>query len=148
MEQSDDQAGGGPTKHTGSCHCGAVRYEVEVDLEKGGSRCNCTVCTKTAIMGSIVKPEAFRLLAGEESLGEYVWGGKISRRFFCTHCGIHCFARGYLEVVGGDYVSINLNTLDGVDPAALPVIYWDGRHNNWEAGPRPSPWPVGDPAAE
>ena len=42
------------------------------------------------------------------------------RRYFCKHCGIHCFGRGHLEVLGGDYVSINLNTLDDVDLGARP----------------------------
>ena len=26
--------------HTGGCHCGAIRYEVELDASRGG-RCNC-----------------------------------------------------------------------------------------------------------
>jgi hypothetical protein len=130
-----------PTKHRGSCHCGAVKFEVETDLATV-SRCNCTICTKTATTGTIVKPEAFTLLAGEAELGSYEWGGKTGRRFFCKHCAIHCFLRGHLEVLGGDYVSINVNALDDVDPRDLAVVYWDGRHNNWQSGPRPAPWPI------
>jgi hypothetical protein len=130
------------TKHTGSCHCGAVRFEVEGDLREGASRCNCSVCTKTAVTGRVVKPNAFRLVAGEDSLGTYEWGAKISKRFFCRHCGIHCFGRGHLAEIGGDYVSVNLNCIDGLDPSLLEVVYWDGRHNNWEAGPSKTPWPI------
>jgi hypothetical protein len=89
-----------------------------------------------------VKPSAFRTLAGDDALGEYEWGGKTSKRYFCAHCGIHAFGRGHLAEVGGDYVAINANCLDGVDPNTLDVIYWDGRHNNWEAGPRKQPWPI------
>ena len=37
---------------------------------------------------------------------------------------------------------MNLNTLEGVDPSTIDVLYWDGRHNNWEAGPRATPWPI------
>ena len=126
----------------GGCHCGAVRFEVAVDLSRPGSRCNCTVCTKTAVTSAMVKPAAFTLLAGEEDLTSYVWGYQISRRFFCRRCGVHCFGRGFLEDVGGDYVSVNLNCLDDLDPSTLAIVYWDGRHGNWHAGTRSTPWPV------
>jgi hypothetical protein len=128
-------------KHTGGCHCGAVRYEVHVDPATG-ARCNCTICTKTAVLGGFAKPEAIVLVAGAESLSEYEWGAKISRRFFCKHCGIHCFGRGHLKELGGDYVSVNFNTLDDFDPAGVKVVYWDGRHDNWQAGARSTAWPV------
>ena len=129
-------------RRQGGCHCARVRFEVEVDLRSPASRCNCSICTKSAVTSYIVKPGAFRTLAGEDSLGEYEWGGKISKRYFCSHCGIHVFGRGHLAEVGGDYVSINANCLDEVDPNVLDVIYWDGRHNNWQGGPRKQPWPI------
>jgi hypothetical protein len=131
--------------HRGSCHCGAVRFQVDVDAGKG-SRCNCSICAKVGATGSVVKPGAFALLAGEDSLGTYVWGHKISTRFFCKHCGIHCFARGHLAELGGDYVSVNLNCLDDTELADMQVTYWDGRHDNWQAGTRSTPWPVLSPA--
>jgi hypothetical protein len=129
-------------KHQGGCHCGAVRFEVELEQGAAGTRCNCSICTKLSVLGAIAKPEAFKLLQGEEDLSEYVWGGKTGRRRFCKHCGVHCFAPGHLEQLGGDYVSVNLNTIDDLDPAQLSVIYWDGRHDNWQAGPRTTPWPI------
>src|SRR4051794_1277954 len=97
-------------KHQGSCHCGAVRFEVEVDAT-GGTRCNCTVCTKVGSVTTIVKPAAFTLLAGDGALGFYEWGFKTARRFFCKTCAVSCFVRGHLPEVGGDYVSVNLNCL-------------------------------------
>jgi hypothetical protein len=130
-----------PRAHTGSCHCGAVRFEARADA-RGASRCNCSTCTKTGITGGITKPDAFTLLSGEEALTAYEWGPKISKRFFCKHCGVHCFARGHLAEVGGDYVSVNFNCLDDVDLSAVELRYWDGRHNNWHAGTRDRPWPT------
>lgn len=128
--------------HPGSCHCGAVRFQVELPERPGGSRCNCTICFKTNVTGAIAKPEGFQLLAGADNLSTYAWGGKTARRYFCKTCGVHCFARGYLAEVGGDYVSINLNAIDDIEVAELPLVYWDGRHNNWYAGTRATPWPV------
>jgi hypothetical protein len=130
-----------PTHH-GSCHCGAVRFDVEVRLTAGAGRCNCSACTKIGPTAAIVKPHAFMLRSGEGSLSTYEWGAKISKRFFCKHCGVHVFARGHLEEIGGDYVSVNLNCVDGVELGELKIIYWDGRHDNWDGGPRNTPWPI------
>ena len=127
-------------RHRGTCHCGDVRFEVVVD-GTSGSKCNCTVCTKINGTGAMVKPDAFTLLSDESKLGTYVWGGKISTRYFCKNCGVHCFGRGHLAQLGGDYVSVNLNCLDDIDLRDVSVIFWDGRHNNWQAGPRKEPWP-------
>lgn len=129
-------------KHQGGCHCGAVRYEVELDASSG-SKCNCSVCTKISNLTAIAKPEALTVKADPAHLGMYEWGAKSGQRYFCKVCGIHCYGTGTLEQLGGAYVSVNLNTLDGVDPARINTIYFDGRHNNWMAGPRNTPWPIG-----
>lgn len=130
------------TKYAGTCHCGAIRYEVAIDLSEGVTQCNCSICTKVNALGRNVKPDAFQLLAGEEHLSAYEWGHKVAQRYFCKHCGVHCFARGHLAEIGGDFVSICINTLDGVEFRDLKVGYWDGRHNNWAAGMRDEPWPI------
>jgi hypothetical protein len=132
-----------PTRlHQGGCHCGAIRFEVALEPGFKGSRCNCSICAKTAMTGMNVKPHAFRLLSGEGDRGSYVWGGKVSTRYFCKHCGIHCYGEGHLEQIGGDFVSVNLNCIDELDVNELELVHWDGRHNNWMAGPRSSPWPL------
>jgi hypothetical protein len=129
-------------KHNGTCHCGAVQFEVELDADSSAGRCNCSVCTKVGAPNQLVKPIAFRLLEGAAQLTPYIWGGKISTRYFCKRCGVHCYGAGHLPEVGGDFVSINLNTLDDIDPSQLTIQYWDGRNNNWEAGPRATPYPI------
>lgn len=126
------------SKHTGGCHCGAVRFEVEIDTAIG-SVCNCTICTKTGWISRRVKPAAFKLRAGKAALSSYEWGGKVMQFTFCKRCGVQCFAPGHL---GGDFVTINLRCLDGFDPGQVELSYWDGRHDNWHAGPRDTPWPV------
>jgi hypothetical protein len=122
---------------TGSCHCGKVRIEADLDLSASSGRCNCSICAKLRAWTFIVKPQAVRLLAGEEDLSSYEWGAKISARRFCKHCGVHMFGRGYLEEVGGDFCSVNVAVLD-IEPAALaaiPVHYCDGLNNNWMSPP-------------
>jgi hypothetical protein len=137
--ESTTQAGA--QLHTGGCHCGAVRYEVKIDA-RNGSRCNCSICNKVAQLGGIVAPAAFKLLSGADNISEYAWGSKSARRVFCKTCGIHCFGHGHVKEIGGDFVSVNYNTLDDVDPIDVKITYWDGRHNNWQAGPRETPWRI------
>jgi len=117
----------------GSCHCGAVRFEADVDLAAGTIKCNCTFCTKVRMWEVHLKPEAFRLVAGADALATYRFGERFEHPF-CRHCGVRGFGFGYVEELGGDVVYLHLATLDDLPPAALaeaPIHYANGRENLW-----------------
>lgn len=121
------------TTYQGSCYCKRVRFEVELDLAKGTTRCNCTSCLKRRWWGVMAKPAAFRLLAGETDLVK--WRPAKGPGGFCKHCGVAAFAFGdAAEWNDGDYVSVNVACLDGLTPEmleAIPIVYLDGLHNTW-----------------
>jgi hypothetical protein len=122
--------------HRGSCHCGQVRFECELDLSEGSSRCNCSICTKQRFWKAIVKADDFRLLKGESALTEYLFGSNSIHHFFCSHCGIKTFGRAHEEELG-DFVAINVACLDATpeELAKVPITYQDGRNNKWESPP-------------
>lgn len=122
----------------GSCHCGAVKFRARIDLSKGTSKCNCSVCVKTRNWSVIIKPDAFELLSGENDLSDYQFSSKSFHHLFCKHCGVRPFGRGNLDAPGGEYIAPKVYCLDDLDPQELidaPVMYCDGLHNNWWESP-------------
>ncbi|MDB5860331.1 MAG: aldehyde-activating protein [Ramlibacter sp.] len=76
---------------TGSCHCGQVTYEAEVDPARV-SICNCTDCqvlSGSAYRVTVSAPaETFKLLTGRPKV--YVKtadSGNRRRHAFCPNCG-------------------------------------------------------------
>ena len=116
-------------RYLGSCHCGAVRFEVEANIDRV-TQCNCSVCTKKGILHHRVDEARFRLLSGAESLGTYQFGSRVAKHHFCTHCGIHTFTR---PRAAPELYTINVRCLDDYDleKEAPEVVHFNGR--NWEA---------------
>lgn len=117
----------------GSCHCGAVRFEVDADLAAGTLRCNCRICTKTRNWGVRVAPTAFRLLTPESELADYMSGPNVHWRF-CRTCGVRPFAHGEIPGFVPPFVSVQVATLDDAPPEALlsgPLTFCDGRADAW-----------------
>lgn len=111
--------------HAGSCQCGAVAFEAEVDVARP-IVCNCSRCRRLGSRLAFTAPESFRLLRGEEALTEYLFNRQVVRHQSCRICGIEPFAFGRTPD-GREMVAINVNCLDDVDPFALETHFHDGR---------------------
>ena len=101
---------------SGSCHCGAVHFEVSTELEPA-TRCNCSMCVrKGAAMSAPFATDKLRILSGEDALTVYQFNKRIARHYFCKHCGIYPFHQMARDK---NLWRVNLGCLDGVDPYAL-----------------------------
>ena len=121
----------------GSCHCGAVRYEADIDLLDGTIKCNCTVCTKMRFWAAVVPPSQFRLLEGAPALGEYRFHTRRDGHYFCRNCGINVFSTGESTRMGA-FVAVTVASLDDMpveELIAAPVRHIDGRNDNWTTPP-------------
>jgi len=102
---------------TGSCHCGAVRFEIESDFPEL-TTCDCSMCRRRGATMVKVHESHFRLLAGEEALTLYQFHTHTAKHYFCKVCGIYPFHR---KRVTPDFYGVNVACLDGFDPAGIPV---------------------------
>lgn len=111
--------------YSGSCHCGAVRYEVTLEPPAKAVACNCSICSRAGWLLAFVPQEAFRLLTSKEALTDYQFGKKTSHFPFCKTCGVRAFASG-TDNHGKGTVGVNLRCLVGLEATALPVETVDG----------------------
>lgn len=109
-------------KYVGSCHCQAVRFEIETDFLEL-TRCDCSICRRKNALMVKVHESKFRLRAGAESLTKYQFHTRTARHFFCKVCGIYPFHR---KRVMPDTLGINVFCLHDFDPAGIPVRQADG----------------------
>jgi hypothetical protein len=108
--------------HTGSCHCGAVQFEVDTDLEKTMD-CNCSHCAKKGAIWNFVDNADFRITKGEDELSTYQFNKKHIDHQFCKHCGTQPFGQSSTYGKAG----INVRCLDDVDISTLTPEQLDGK---------------------
>ncbi len=114
----------------GSCHCGAVRFEIHGDIH-GFKHCHCNTCRKihgTVYGSSALTPASgFRLVAGEDRLRHYE-SSPGKRRCFCENCGSHVFA--YQER-DPEIIILRLGTIDDLGPLTPVAHIWVSHRAPW-----------------
>ena len=103
--------------YRGSCHCGAVTFEIESDFPELTS-CDCSICRRKNALMVKVHESRFKLLTGEDSLSEYRFHTMTARHYFCKTCGIYPF---HSKRVTPDHFGVNVFCLHDFDPAGIPV---------------------------
>jgi len=117
-----------PIWRTGGCHCGAVRFQVELQSAVEAQQCNCSICQKVGFVHVIVPENRFRLIAGEDALALYTFNTGVAQHLFCRVCGVKSF---YRPRSNPDGWSVNARCLDFADDLNISIFAFDGL--NWEA---------------
>jgi hypothetical protein len=121
------------TNYQGSCHCGAVHFEVEAEIDHV-RECDCSICRRRGSLNFRVSREALRVLTGTDELSIYRWGSMTGEDYFCRTCGILPFRKpGALTAneradgrVEFDGWAVNVRCLQGVDFDNLPRLRIEG----------------------
>ncbi len=103
--------------YVGSCHCGAVKFEVETDVPEL-TMCDCSMCRRRNAVMVKVHESRFRLIAGEDVLTEYKFHTRTARHYFCKVCGIYPFHR---KRVTPDHFGVNVHCLEDFSVEGIPL---------------------------
>ena len=111
--------------HQGSCHCGAVTYDVTADITSA-LRCNCSHCQRKGLLLTFTPESSFTLKSGEGDLIKYNFNKHLIDHVFCKTCGVQSFAHGQ-DGEGNKMVAINVNCLENFDIDSIEIQKYDGR---------------------
>jgi hypothetical protein len=118
---------------TGSCHCGALRYEAEIDPAMIRV-CHCTDCQRfsgSAFRVSVrAMPGSLKLTAGApRTYTKTAESGKPSEQAFCEHCGSHVYG----TVPGSEprISNLRLGSIDQRDQLRPVTQLWTRSRLTW-----------------
>jgi hypothetical protein len=110
---------------SGSCHCGAVRFTAQGDVEQA-IECNCSHCSRKGLLLWFVPRAAFEVPSGSDALATYTFNKHVIEHRFCPACGCQPFALGRMPD-GSEMAAINLRCLDGIDLDGIKRVPVNGR---------------------
>jgi hypothetical protein len=108
-----------------SCHCGAVRIEVESPPGQLTS-CNCSICRRLGTLCAYYAPAQVRVTG---STATYRWGDRSMDFHRCPTCGCHTH---WTPVdPAGDRMGVNARLMDPAVVAGARIRRFDGA-DTWQ----------------
>lgn len=109
----------------GTCHCGAVRWEFDAEID-GVTACNCTICRRYGALWICGHEGEDVRLFGPTSVYEH--GPRHIGYHFCTTCG--CVMAWRVNGIGQDSgrrrMAVNLRMTDPDPVQDLPIDHFEG----------------------
>lgn len=112
-----------------SCHCGAVRIEVDA-LPETFTQCTCSICRRYGALWAYLTRSTARVVAGQDVETPYTWNDELIEFYHCNHCG--CMTRYEdAEKLEGSRIAVNARMMSPEDIAGVRVRTFDGAER-WE----------------
>ncbi len=120
-------------KMNGQCHCGAVKFTVELtDGLNTARRCNCSYCRMRGAVVVSAPLTGITVLEGKEKLTEYRFDTRQAAHYFCSVCGIYTF---HQRRSNPNQYGVNVACLEGISPFDFPEItVTEGIHHPNDGG--------------
>ena len=113
----------------GACHCGACRYEIDLDELGDIANCHCTICRRTTgatlVTWATVPAARFRWVSGPPAT--YA-SSPPATRHFCPNCGAQL---AFLHADWPGTIDITTATLDSPEFFAPTRHIWSTTHLPW-----------------
>ena len=111
--------------NSGSCHCGAVRFTVEGEVDQA-MECNCSHCSRKGFLLWFVARSALNIGSGADKLTTYTFNKHAIQHQFCSVCGVQAFGLGNMPD-GTETAAINIRCLEGIELESIPRVAVNGR---------------------
>jgi hypothetical protein len=111
----------------GSCHCGAVRFELAV-MPAWLTACNCSICRRIAPLWAYAEVGDIRLVRAADATFGYEWGDRTLAFHSCRTCGCTTHWES-LQPDRRGRMAVNCRLCDPADIANLRIRRFDGAHS-------------------
>ena len=108
---------------TGTCHCGAVRFELTENPEFLVD-CNCNICRRLGALWGHVPIGSVTVIAASDATRAYIQGSKTLSTHSCTTCG--CTTHWESLLPDGKKMAVNFRMCDPETVSQFQVRKLDG----------------------
>jgi hypothetical protein len=112
----------------GACHCGAVRFTVDLPYGLSSARrCTCSICRMRGAIAVTAHLDGLKITQGGDKLATYRFNTKTAEHHFCSVCGIYTHHK---RRSNPNQLGVNVACLEGVSPFDFnEVVVHDGERH-------------------